>query len=392
MRHKLLYILTVILLCGVTVSCEKEDNRRKDTQETIIMFFPYSALEKYATININDMKTAIVKRKGLSGKRLMVYRATSISAGILYEIKYEDGACHDVSIADVSATFNSYDKEANAVLLKSVLNKIKKTAPATSYSMIIGCHGSSWLPSGYDLMNMNHAFAKGQQKAFGSGSSPRQLDNSTLVKALQECNMPLVYLLFDACYMASVETAYDFRNICKYYIASQNEILSHGVPYDIIGDALLKHNFTDAVDKFYEFYSTYTEYDIPANYGSLSLINTASLDDLALKVKEINTKYTATSYDITTIQREDGISPSMFFDFEDYYAKVCTSAEQLQSLRNLLHITIVHERHTAEYFTAFADQYHQPATRSCGLNTSLPTMNADAAELLKQTEWYIATH
>lgn len=392
MRHTLLYIVTVILLCGVTVSCDKKEDRRKDTPETVIMFFPYSALESFTTTNIECMKKAIVKRNGLSDKRLIVYRATSVSAGILYEITYEGNACHEVSIANVSATFNSNNQEANLERLKSVLNKIKETAPAMSYSMIIGCHGSSWLPAGYDLMSLNHAFAKGQHKSFGTGSSAHQLDNSTLVKALTECDMPLEYLLFDACYMASVETAYSFRNICKYYIASQNEILSYGMPYDAIGDALLKHNFADVVDLYYEFYSNYSDYGIEAHYGSLSLINTSALDNLAQKAKEINANYTATSYDITTIQREDGISPTIFFDFEDYYAKICTSETQLQSLRSTLSTVVIKERHTDEFFTAFADQYHQPATRSCGLNTSEPTMNAEAAELLKQAEWYKATH
>lgn len=390
MNRILSYLLTVILLCGITVSCSKDDDKDK-TAETVIMFFPYSSMESYITDNIECMKQAIEGRGGLGNQRVIVYRSMNSSTGILFELKYSNKQCVETSIADVSATFGSYDQVSNVVKLQSVLEKIKSVAPAQTYSMIVGCHGSAWVPAGYSLEDMNNSFAKSQKKSFGSAGERNQIDNATLVEALNKSKIHLNYLLFDACYMASAEAAYDFRSICDYYIASQNEILLYGVPYDKLGDSLLKHDYRDVVDKYYKFYSEYMFRNMPFHYGSLSVINTAGLEDLASVVRRINTTC-LTDVTTNTIQHMDGISPTIFFDFYDYFEHACTDAAVLKQLKDALNATVVYERHTPEYYTAFDNQYHQPATHSCGLNISQPTRNHGAEVLMQKTEWWAATH
>lgn len=385
MRHKLLYILTVILLCGVTVSCSK-DKHEHIAGETVIMFFPYSGLENYIEENITCMKEAIVKRGGLGNTRLIVYQSTSLSNGLLYEIEYDQGRCQNRIISDVSATFQSRDQQSNIVQMESVFNKIKSTAPAASYSMIIGSHGNAWVQAGNTLAT------KGQ-KAFGSGTRSYQIDNTSLATALKNCGIHLTYLLFDACYMASVEAVYDFRNTCSYYIASQNEILLYGIPYDHVGDALLKHDYKTVVDNYYDFYSNYSIGTEKYPYGSLSVISTANLENFTYIIKELNRNLSPDA-DLRKVQFMDGIQPHIFFDMKDYYRNYCTDAKLYETFDAVLGAIVMYERHTDEFFTAYADYspYHFPTIYSCGLNISQPTTNDNVAALLRQTEWWQATH
>lgn len=385
MKKILIYILTVILLCGITVSCVKEETKNVKTEETVIMFFPYSGLEWEIMENIECMKTAIRQRKGLGRTRLVVYQALSRDEGILYEIQYSNGECHDRSISDVTGTFMSNDQKSNVVKLQSVLEKIKSAAPANGYSMVIGCHGGSWLPPGYYLGDFDN-MAKPATTAFGTASANNQIANETLVEALQRSNMHLNFLIFDACYMMSVETAYDFRTACDYFIASQNEIMNYGIPYDHIGDAMLKHDYQGVVDEYYDFY---TDYYWP--YGSLSVLATEHLEALAAAVKNANQHISSTA-PLSQVQREDGLTPTIFFDMRDYYRKFCSDANALKEVERALDAVVLHERHTAEFYTYFSQPYNNPASRSYGLNTSEPTVNKDARAMIRNTEWWRVTH
>lgn len=393
MKHTLLYILTVILLCGVTVSCKKDSEESGVTQETIIMFFPYSGLESDILNNIACMKSAVVDRGGLGKTRLIVYRALGTTSGVLYEIVCENGQCKDVTIADVSATFSSNDQESNIVKMQTVLEKVKEYAPANGYSMIIGCHGSSWVPAGTTLSSMNSKSLGGgsQVNAFGTASANRQIDNAALVTALKNSDMHLNFLMFDACYMASIEAAYEYRSVCDYYIASQNEIMSYGVPYDHLGDELIKHDYNGVVNKYYNFYLTYTTHGEKASYGSLSVTSTSNLEVMAAVVRTINTTCLR-DVNIKDIQYHDGIRPAIFFDLKDYYDKACTDPEKLEYLHAAIKQSILFERHTPEFYTGFSSPDHRDATYSCGLNISQPTQNTTAARLIQSTDWWRDTH
>ena len=49
------------------------------------------------------------------------------------------------------------------------------------------------------------------------------------------------YILFDDCYMSTVEVAYDLKNVTSHLIASTSEIMAYGMPYDKIGQYLIEN-------------------------------------------------------------------------------------------------------------------------------------------------------
>ena len=57
------------------------------------------------------------------------------------------------------------------------------------------------------------------------------MDISELAAAIDGSGVRFDYLLFDACFMSSVEALYDLRRAADYIVASPCEVMAHGFPY-----------------------------------------------------------------------------------------------------------------------------------------------------------------
>ena len=51
--------------------------------------------------------------------------------------------------------------------------------------------------------------------------------------------MHMDYILFDDCYMSSVEVAHALRHVTDYLIGSTSEIMAYGFPYALAGKHML---------------------------------------------------------------------------------------------------------------------------------------------------------
>ncbi len=91
-----------------------------------------------------------------------------------------------------------------------------------------------------------------------------------------------------------------------------------------------------------------------------------------------------------SIQRMDGYSPVIFYDFGDYVRALCgDDAEQLAQFETLLEQVVPYKAHTEKYFTAARGPL--PIERYSGITTSAPSTNSLASSY-SQTSWYLATH
>ena len=93
------------------------------------------------------------------------------------------------------------------------------------------------------------------------------------------------YILFDDCYMSSLEVAYELRHVTNYMIACPTEVMVFGMPYSTIGKYLLseKPDYKAICESFYQFYSNY-QYP----YGTLAVTDCSYLDELAELMKHIH--------------------------------------------------------------------------------------------------------
>lgn len=384
MKRFLLLILLVVPLAFT--SCEQEDWPVK-TDQTVLMYLPWSSnLKSYFETNISDFES-VVERNILKNERVVVFFCTSPTEAVLFELAYDNGKC-------IRKPLKIYHNPAftTATGITSILNDVKTLAPANRYAMTIGCHGMGWIPvptaQARSIGQKKHWEYEGvpMTRYFGGLSPEYQTNTTTLAEGIANAGIKMEYILFDDCYMASVEVAYDLKEVTDYLIASPCEIMAYGMPYAEIGPHLLgKVNYESICDAFYEFYKNYEE--MPC--GTIGVTVCSELENLAVTMKEINNQYTLPSSSLYTIQTMDGYTPTLFFDCGDYVAKLCTDAGLLARFEEQLERTIPYKRHTDYYYTMNKGKIK--INTFSGATISDPSTNSYATEKY-QTAWYKATH
>ena len=203
------------------------------------------------------------------------------------------------------------------------------------------------------------------------------------------------YILFDDCYMATVEVAYDLRHVTGHLIASTCEMMAYGMPYAEIGQYLLGDTDYEAIcQEFYDFYSTYS-----TPCGTLSVTDCSRLDELAALMYEINTRCEYEGRAEEELQDLDGYRPTIFFDFGDYVRHLCDDVQLTATFEELLVRTVTCKTHTGQYYTSLSGAGTDgsgayPIHTFSGLTISDPSTGHPLASVTDRnnTAWYQATH
>ncbi len=358
-------ILTIITL----FSCERQNI---EPENTIFFFFPWSTnLTNYFEDNIINFENAL-SRKEVKHNKIVVFISQTKSSACIYEIKIEKGRF----LHDTIAKYDNYNYEyTNTDGLSKLLTIAKGEKATKQFSMIIGCHGDAWIPS------------QDMKKSFGGNEIESRINISTLHDALKKTKLTTEYILFDDCYMSSVEVAYELKDVCKHLIASPTEIMAAGMPYQMIAkDLLHTPNYENICKSFYNYYKNHPS----TPYGSITIINCQELDNLANIVNRINRTYPfSNNTNQTNIQFFDGYNPHIFYDLGDYISRKCTDNSLLKEFNEQINKTTPYKAHTDYVYsynfgTIKIEKYS-------GLSTSEPSTNNKCASY-QDTKWWKATN
>lgn len=430
-------IATLFIVVGV--SCSNGDSPDgpdvpvTPVGQTVFMFFPWSnSLLSDFRRTVEDMQTVVAQRS-MKDERIMVFMATSEREAVLFELKKQNGRC-------LTDTLRRYSDRpfTSRQWLTSLFSEVMTLAPASRYGMVVGCHGLAWVPvqgqrnarkrlgsqerieednlykeeridkEGDDLM---HFEVQGPVTTrFIGGTYPEtQIETTDLADAMADAGFHTEYILFDACYMSSVEVAYELKDVTHYLIASPTEVLSYGFPYTTMGKHLLgTPNYKCIVDSFISFYSSY---NLP--YGTVAVTDCTQLDALAAIAQQINAAATeqinvaaaeptnaASEGKLNTarsgknvpngVQIMDGYSPTLFYDLGHLMSLKDAGTVLTAAFAEQLGKTVPYKGHTSQYFTALKDAPVDIKHYS-GLNTSQGSLN-HMADRLSETAWYKATN
>lgn len=355
---------------------------------TLLMYLPWSTdLTDYFFGNISDMEQAIVSH-GLNGGRVLVFMCTTATTAELFELVPDGSSCRRVKLKDYSDPAYT-----TAEGIASILADVMAAAPAGSYGMTIGCHGMGWVPVSR-AVNRRLAPQQGYHWEAGGGVLTRffggqapevQTDIAALAEGMELAGMHTDFILFDDCYMSSVEVAYDLRHVTDYLIGCPTEIMAYGMPYTDVGPHLLgTPDYAGVCSAFLSFYSSYYY-----PYGTIGVTCTAQLDSLARVVRKIEAAFDLDPSLLSGIQIMDGYSPPLFYDLGDYIAALCTDSAMLSEFESQLARAVPYKAHTPEYYSTFTGE--MPIRAYSGITTSAPTVGR-YAEAWTQTEWYADTH
>lgn len=413
----------------VGVSCSNGDNPDgpdapvTPVGQTVFMFFPWSnSLLSDFRRTVEDMQTVVAERS-MKDERIMVFMATSEREAVLFELKKQNGRC-------LTDTLRHYSDRpfTSRQWLTSLFSEVMTLAPASRYGMVVGCHGLAWVPvqgqrnarkrlgsqerideednlykeerldkeglykeeridkegEPNDLM---HFEVQGPVTTrFIGGTYPEtQIETTDLADAMADAGFHTEYILFDACYMSSVEVAYELKDVTHYLIASPTEVLSYGFPYITMGKHLLgTPNYKGIADSFISFYSSY---NLP--YGTVAVTDCTQLDALAAIAQQINAA-AAEQLVPNGVQIMDGYSPTLFYDLGHLMSLKDAGTVLTAAFAEQLEKTVPYKGHTGQYFTALKDAPVDIKHYS-GLNTSQGSLN-HMADRLSETAWHKATN
>lgn len=451
-----LIIATLFIVVGVSCSSGDSPNGPDvpvtPVGQTVFMFFPWSnnLLSDFRR-TVEDMQTVVTQRS-MKDERIMVFMATSEREAVLFELKKQNGRC-------LTDTLRHYSDRpfTSRQWLTSLFSEVMTLAPASRYGMVVGCHGLAWVPvqgqrnapkrlgsqerideednlykdkeglykeeridkeglykkeridkEGNDLM---HFEVQGPVTTrFIGGTYPEtQIETTDLADAMADAGLHTEYILFDACYMSSVEVAYELKDVTHYLIASPTEVLSYGFPYITMGKHLLgTPNYKGIADSFISFYSSY---NLP--YGTVAVTDCTQLDALAAIAQQINAaaaeQINAAAAEPTNaaserklntarsgknvpngVQIMDGYSPTLFYDLGHLMSLKDAGTVLTAAFAEQLEKTVPYKGHTGQYFTALKDTPVDIKHYS-GLNTSQGSLN-HMADRFSETAWYKATN
>lgn len=404
---KILYLFILFIGAITFSSCSDESEDVDDiNKQTVLIFMPWADnLESALSDNLDSIETAMTRQSTTVG-RVLVFRSYNTGIDSLYEIICENKQISHRAIK----TYDNYSY-TTADGITQILNDVQSEAFALNYAMIIGCHGEGWLfkddwwesapfaakrrPYAY-LSNGTLNNSKGRRypltRFFGSvGDRNRGIDITTLAQGIAGAGIKMQYILFDDCYMANVETAYELKNVTNFLVASTSEVMDIGMPYQTMWTYLnsATPSYSSMVSSFSTFYSNYAW-----PYGTISAIDCNKLDRLAEQMRMINQNYTLADTLVDSLQVLDGFNTPIFYDLGDYVAKLCTNTDIL----NDFNATLTQVVRSSSYTDSIYSALYYPSTKFItvnhfsGITISDPSRNSVAVKGREKTAWWRDTH
>ena len=409
-----LFICSISLALTFTGCSEEAFDTDSVNKQTILVFYPWTGSKSstgllgYLQNNIDSICDGIIDRKGLNNSRVLVFLSNKYNHSTLYDLQYNatTKSVDRVPLKEYEGT--SY---ASAEGIADIMNEVKTKASALNYALIVGVHGCGWTyasdwsrypyyarPSVTRPRDNNFSgiqFGPDPNapltRFFGSVSlAENAMDISTLAEGIRESGLKMQYILFDACYMSNIETAYELKDVTNYMIASGSEIMAAGLPYRSMWSYLNSPtpNYSSIVSTSVNFYKNSS-----APFCNLAAIDCRQVEKLASVMKDINAEnQLQASVNLDSIQHLDGFRPNLFYDLETYVDSLHPSGYLLDQFKSQLKLTIKASDHTDEAYTCIYSSDSFKIKNYCGITISDPSQHSVAIKGREKTGWWKATH
>ena len=410
-----LFICMISLAMTFTSCSEEAFDTDSVNKQTILVFYPWTGSKSstgllgYLQNNIDSICDGIIDRKGLNNSRVLVFLSNKYNHSTLYDLQYN---ATTKSVDRVPLKEYEGASYASAEGIADIMNEVKTQASALNYALIVGVHGCGWTyasdwsrypyyarpsvtrPSDNNFSGIQFGPDPNAPltRFFGSVSlAENAMDISTLAEGIRESGLKMQYILFDACYMSNIETAYELKDVTNYMIASGSEIMAAGLPYRSMWSYLNSPtpNYSGIVSTSVNFYKNNSS----APFCNLAAIDCRQVEKLASVMKDINAEYQlSASVSLDSIQHLDGFRPNLFYDLETYVDSLRPSGYLLDQFKSQLKLTIKASEHTDEAYTCIYSSDSFKIKNYCGITISDPSQHSVAIKGREKTGWWKATH
>lgn len=323
-----------------------------------------------------------MKRMGETSNHLIVYSDTRNSMPKLWEV-----TATEAILLKEYTEMNS----ASADNLNRIIKEIMYDFPAESYGLICFSHASGWLPKGALNNPAGFMSAKSdsrERSIFEDGEYEMSLDKFAEAIPLTGNGDKFEFIIFETCYMAGIEVAWELKDKAKYMVASSAEILSPGM-VDIYPDHLadLYTGKPDLMPFSRAYFNHWNGKQGASRSATISVINLSNLPALAGIIKDIYQN--GTEADIKDIQHFNRNAGALFFDLSDHIRSIADK-EQYTTFQKALDQVVEYQNSTPLFMPGYP--YWFSIENHCGLTTYImqdayPELNGQYL----QSSWAQAT-
>ena len=342
-------------------------------------------LSSLALLDLEEMRLGMAKVNNSSNMRLLVYIDTDSSPRLI-ELKNEGGKLQETTVK----TYENRNSVGVAETLE-VFNDVFKNSEyrAESYGLIYWSHGDGWIPNPLPSTRW-----VGQD----TGSGTHYMNIEDLVTILSADAVPhFDFVLFDACFMQSIEVAYALRNFTDYYIGSPTEIPGPGARYDVLVPAL----FSDGEVALKVAAAYYEPYKKIYNGGSgisntnwtggvsVCALQSSVLESLASITKQVLSE-NADSEELRSLvfnydQRRES-SNIGYYDFVQLMQQL-TDASGFATWKQVYDMAVPYWETTSKNYSGYTGMFSMEG--SSGVSHYIPSLSKQAAAAaFRSTDWY----
>ncbi len=327
MMRKSIFIklLAVLFAFPLFVSCH-DDNKVEppviDTEEpklisdhTLVFYIMGNGtgLTPTMDLGLNSIRSAASKVVSETNHVVVFYDRGDVTR--LYELVDVNGAMKEQEIRKYVSTDNCVDPQ----FMADVFKLIDETFSSDSYGVVFSSHGGGWASTNTFNEFIAETFPASESSEpqmtplYCGQDGLIYMDIPEMADALDRSGLSFDYILFDACYMSSIEAIYDLRYFADYIIASPCEVLAGGFPYKEIIPMLFTegHQLENVCKSYVDYYRAQTG---DKQSAVIALTDCAELETLAEEVRKVNAS--GGSYNVDGIQAYEGFSSHLFFDLE----------------------------------------------------------------------------
>lgn len=262
-------IAFICLLVGLSGCHDDDDSIPVSGSRTVLVYMVgQNTLSSFVSKDLDEMKEGI-KEVDVTRNNLLVYIDDYSTTRLIRLGKDKKGRVVEETVATYKEQ-NSLDVS----VMKEILNTAFNKYPAENYGITFWSHGDGWIPS------------SATTRWFGQDGND-YMNIPDLHEALKVAPH-FDFIFFDACFMESVEVAYELRDRGDYIISSPTEIPGPGAPYQEVVPAMFAGGDAQKIaEAYFSYYNRrYDENKENSNTEwtggvSVAALKTAVLEDFA---------------------------------------------------------------------------------------------------------------
>lgn len=337
MKNKITYIFSLVLLSSISflfTGCSEDAPKPAPEPDSTILIYAV-ATNSLAGNLISDKNEMLIAASDIDLKRnnVLLFQAvyeydennqrTGNGKASLLKLVESKGLCGWDTIREF--TYDTVPLDPKRI--NEVIDIATTQFPAHKYGLIFWSHSTASDPyfatakttSMAVQLPMEYSF--GQDLAVGSGKDYYQLNVDELANAIPDNLFNFIW--FDSCYMSNIETIYQLRNKCNYFVGYPTEVLDDGMPYQYTLPLLASGNpdIVGAAEKLFDYY----QYDYTWHIATIAVVDMSKIDALSDFCREIykgniSVPATANMHKYTNNRQTSG----PFYDLGDYTREVAS--------------------------------------------------------------------